>query len=1057
MRVNINGIDYEAKAGQTILQVCRENGIDIPTLCHDERLKPFGSCMLCRVEVEGSRGTMLACAAEVTDGMVIRTDTEAVRKSRQVCLELLASQHRGDCKAPCTLTCPAHIDIQGYIALIANGKYDEALKLIKERNPLPVVCGRICTRPCESECRRNAVDGAVAIDYLKRFVADLDLEKDKPYLPEKKPATGKKAAIIGAGPAGLSAAWYLAAMGHEVTIFERRAAPGGMLRYGIPAYRMPRETLDREIEIIKSLGVKIVFGKNFGTDITLKSLKEEGYDSVLIAVGSQIGQAMRIAGEDSCPKVLRGVDFLGAVSEGKAPDFMGKNIIIVGGGNTAMDCSRTALRLGASSVTVVYRRTKDEMPADRMEIEEAEYEGVVFSLLTNPKAVREENGKTIVTLVRMELGEPDASGRRAPKEIPGSEYDFEADYVISAIGQTQDLSFVGEDCPLAVERSTIVADEETCATSLEGVFAAGDVVTGPKTAIMAIAAGRKAAVSMDQYMRGEKIVPEKQCYNHIKAKHYSELDPSEFEHVERKERVKMPMLSKEQRKLNFNEVELGISEEQALKEASRCLSCGCQDANECKLREYATEYGARQDAFKGFLKKHPIDESHPYIERDPNKCIMCGRCVRICEQVQGLGILGFVGRGFGVTVQPELSQPFGSVENCVKCGQCVSTCPVGALTEKTSLSKPGPFVENVTDTVCTFCGAGCSLQLRTVGDMIVRVTTKAGAGLNEGNLCEKGRFNTAVLNRKDRLRTPLVRRNGELVPCTLDEAIEAVKAGISDDLAVYISGRATNEEAKALASIAAKRGGKTASFGLSPAAESFYSVCADKLVTSYDDIRKADLFVAINNDVFGSPYVLAAAVRRAVLDGVKYLKADSVTKEVKDAVAAARNPVVILGMVFDPNILPYLAMLNAKVLIPAAKANSRGVAKYLDIENETVRGAESLLIWGEDPVGYGKGRDVLSKAKFTVVCDLFLTETAKLADVVLPIGSFAESSGTFTNVFGVTQNVCAAFKGIDNLAILTRLSEALGSAEPKEHARKALSDKDAFVINGADVLEMMIL
>lgn len=292
MRININGKDYEAKAGQTILQACRENGIEIPTLCHDERLKPFGSCMLCRVEVEGSRGTMLACAAEVTDGMVIRTDTEAVHKSRQVCLELLTSQHRGDCKAPCTLTCPAHIDVQGYIAHIANGRYEEALKLIKDRNPLPVVCGRICTRPCESECRRNAVDGSVAIDYLKRFVADLDLEKEIPYLPEKAPATGKKAAIIGAGPAGLSAAWYLAAMGHEVTIFERRAAPGGMLRYGIPAYRMPRETLDREVEIIKSLGVKIVFGKNFGTDITLKSLKDEGYGSVLIAVGSQIGQAM---------------------------------------------------------------------------------------------------------------------------------------------------------------------------------------------------------------------------------------------------------------------------------------------------------------------------------------------------------------------------------------------------------------------------------------------------------------------------------------------------------------------------------------------------------------------------------------------------------------------------------------------------------------------------------------------------------------------------------------------------------------------------------------------
>lgn len=1055
MKININGKDYEAKAGQTILQVCRENGIDIPTLCHDERLKPFGSCMLCRVEVEGSRGTMLSCGTEITDGMVIRTDTEAVGKSRRVCLELLVSQHRGDCKAPCNLACPAHIDVQGYIAHIANGEYEQALKLIKDRNPLPVVCGRVCTRPCETECRRNAVDGSVAIDYLKRYVADLDLEKDIPYLPEKAPATGKKAAIIGAGPAGLSAAWYLAAMGHEVTIFERRKAPGGMLRYGIPAYRLPRETLDREIDIIKSLGVEIIHGKNFGTDITLESLKAEGYDSVLLAVGSQLGQAMGIAGEDRCSNVLRGVDFLGSVTEGKAPEFNGKSVMVVGGGNTAMDCSRTALRLGAESVTLVYRRTKDEMPAEKMEIEEAEYEGVIFSMLTNPKAVREEEGKIVVTLARMELGEPDASGRRSPMEIVGADFDVTADYVISAIGQTQDLSFVDEDCPVSVSRSRLVADEDTGMTNLEGVFAAGDAVTGPQTAIMAIAAGRKAAFAMDQYMRGEKIVPEKKYYNHTKAVSYEELDPSEFEDVEREERVKMPMLTKEQRHLNFDEVELGISEEQAVKEALRCLECGCEDANECKLREYATEYGIKQDAFKGAVEEHPIDDSHPYIKRDQNKCIMCGCCVRICEEVQALGILGFVDRGYNATVQPELCQPFGSVENCVNCGQCVSACPVGALTEKSPLSKPGPFVEEVTDTICTFCGAGCSLQLRTVGDLIVRATSVAGEGINNGNLCESGRFRTGLLNSDKRLKTPLIRKDGELVPCTMEEAIKAIGAETTDNLVVYISGRATNEEAKVLASIAAKKGGKTASFGIDPAAESFYTLCRDKLVTSYEDIKTADLFVAIKYDIFENPYVLATAVRRAVRQGAGYISADFITKEVKEAISAAKNPVVVLGPAFDPALLPELAMMDAKVLIPAIRCNSRGVAKYLDVEQDLVQIAESLIIWGEDPVGYGKGREVLDKAKFTVVCDLFLTETARLADVVLPMGSFAENSGTFTNVFGNTQEVRQAFEGISNLKTLDELTSALGSAEPKEYSCKALVDCPAYVANGADVLELM--
>ncbi len=1054
MTININGKDYPAKAGQTILQACRENGIEIPTLCHDERLKPFGSCMLCRVEVEGSRGTMLSCGAAVSDGMVIRTETDAVKKSRRACLELLLSQHRGDCKAPCTLTCPAHIDIQGYIAHIANGRFEEALKLIKDRNPLPVVCGRICTRPCESECRRNAVDGSVAIDYLKRFVADLDLEKDIPYLPEKAPATGKKAAIIGAGPAGLSAAWYLAVMGHEVTIFDRHSAPGGMLRYGIPAYRMPRETLDREVEIIKSLGVKIVYNTDFGKDITLKSLKADGYDSVLLAVGSQVGQPLGVKGEESCPNVLRGVDFLGSVTEGRAPDFTGKRVMVVGGGNTAMDCARTSVRLGAESVTIVYRRTIAEMPADKMEIEEAELEGVKFATLNNPKAVRNSGDKTIVTLVKMELGAPDASGRRSPQEIPGSEYDFEADYVISAIGQTQDLSFVGDDCPVSVNRSVLVANDKTCVTNLEGVFAAGDAVTGPKTAIMAIAAGKAAANSMDMYMRGEEIKPEKEYYNHTKAKHYKELDPSEFENVERFEKVKMPMLTKEQRKLNFNEVELGITMEQAMKEATRCLSCGCKDVNECKLRDYATDYGAKQDSLAGQLEKHPIDASHPYIERDPNKCIMCGRCVRICLEVEGAGVLGLIGRGYGVAVQPEFSMPFGSVESCVRCGQCVSTCPVGALTEKVKLAQPGPFNEKVTETVCTFCGAGCTLQLRTVGSTLIRTTAEECKGLNNGNLCENGRFKNSFISSDERLKTPLIRKNGKLEPCSLDEAVAAIASGITGKTAVYISGRATNEEAKALASIAAKNGAETLSFGIDPAAASFWSLCGDKLVKSYDDIKSADLFVAIGCDVFGSTYVIPTAIRRAVREGAKYMKSETLTPEVEKAVSAAKAPVIVFGDKYDTGLLPRVAKLSAKVFIPAVKANARGTAKYLNLEGCGKVSADSLIIWGEDPVGYGCAAKEIAGAKFKAVCDLFLTETAKLADVVIPTGSFAENGGSFTNVFGITQTLSPAFNGISNEAVLKKLAAALGTAAPVEHTVKTLLKSHAAAAKGADAIEL---
>ncbi|MCL2602631.1 MAG: FAD-dependent oxidoreductase, partial [Treponema sp.] len=687
--ITINGRTCEAKPNQTVLQACRENGVFIPTLCHDPRLEPFGSCMICRVEIQGERGVPLSCGAQVKDGMVITTESDAIKKARKTCLELLLSQHYGDCLPPCTLECPAHTNVQGYIKHIANGQYTDALKLIKETNPLPVVCGRICTRPCETKCRGNMFAGKLGIAYLKRFVADIDLKQEQPYLPEKKAATGKKAAIIGAGPAGLSAAWYLALEGHSVTIFERQENPGGMLRYGIPSYRMPRETLDAEIDIIASLGVTIVYNTEFGKDITAQSLKADGFSVILLAPGSQKGFPLGISGEETCGNVLIGVDYLGALTRGKQPDFSGKKIAVVGGGNTAMDCVRSAIRLSPASVSLIYRRTIVEMPADEMEIHEAQEEGVQFQVLTNPTGVSQNGGKVTLKLTRMELGEADASGRRSPRPVAGSEYDTEFDYVISAIGQTQDLSFINDTCNVALNRDRLIADIATMMTNIDGVFAAGDAVTGPKTAIQAIAGGKRAAMAMSQYMQGHAISLPPVLYNHIKAKDYREIDPASIHNVKKTPKTAMPMLTKEQRRNSFAEVELGMSEEEAKLESERCLECGCADADDCKLREYATVYNADQFAFSGGISAaaHPIDDSHEYIVRDKNKCILCARCVRICTET-GSGIFGFVGRGFDTAVEPPFSMPLGDDKSCTSCGLCISTCPTGALVPRKGAALP---------------------------------------------------------------------------------------------------------------------------------------------------------------------------------------------------------------------------------------------------------------------------------------------------------------------------------------------------------------------------------
>jgi len=459
-----------------------------------------------------------------------------------------------------------------------------------------------------------------------------------------------------------------------------------MLRYGIPSYRMPRETLDAEIAIIESLGVEIYYGVDFGKDITVQSLKAAGFDSILLAVGSQTGYPLGLDGESHCDNVLIGVDFLGAVTRGKQPDMRGMKVAVVGGGNTAMDCARTAIRLGAE-VELIYRRTIAEMPADDMEIEEAQHEGVKFSILTNPSAVEQADCIVSLELIKMELGEPDASGRRRPQAVAGSEHVVRFDYVISAIGQTQDLSFIGPDCEVAVDRwSCLVADEHTMTTNIDGIFAAGDAVSGPQTAIKAIAGGKRAALAMDAYMRGQPLPREIKHYNHVRGDNET-LDTASFGDKPEITKTPMPVLTEAQRQHNFDEVELGFTEEQAKLEASRCLSCGCADVDECKLRQFASVYHADQFALAGAQTTHPIDESHTYIVRDRNKCILCGRCVRICVET-GAGVLGFVGRGFDTTVEPTFALPLGQDQNCTDCGLCVSTCPVGALVPKEDVDLP---------------------------------------------------------------------------------------------------------------------------------------------------------------------------------------------------------------------------------------------------------------------------------------------------------------------------------------------------------------------------------
>jgi formate dehydrogenase major subunit len=888
-KITLNGREVEVTAGATILEAARECGVEVPTLCHDEQLEPFASCWLCAVKLEGVARYVPACGTRIAPGMRIWTDTEDVRAVRRMALELLLSNHRGDCEAPCKTTCPASVDVQGYIALVAQGQYREATKLVKEVNPFPLSIGRVCPRPCEGECRRNAVDGAVGIDYLKRFAADWDAQHGEPWSPEVAPPSGKRVAMVGAGPASLTAAYYLSQRGHAVTIYEALPAPGGMLRYGIPEYRLPKETLDLEIGLITGLGATVEYGTALGCDFTLADLLDRGFDAVFLGLGAMDSRLMKVPGED-LDGVWAGTEFLKKITLGEKVE-MGRKVAIIGGGNTAIDASRTCVRLGAERVTIVYRRSRQEMPAWDVEVEAAEHEGVEMHFLAAPTKIEGEGRCERMEYIRMELGEPDDSGRRRPVPIEGSEEVLEVDNVIAAIGQMPELSCIhgtAETDPDSLEArleltrwGTIVADEESLATSVEGVFAGGDVVNGAATAIEAIAHGGRAAEAIDRYLRGEDVSVRDPFFN-IQRERWDGYPASDLEHVERAPRVEMPELPVAERIRTFDETELGLSEEQAQAEAARCLECGCVAAFTCKLREYAAEYGASSDRLAGEVVRDEPDERHPFVRIEPEKCILCARCIRICEGVEGAAALGFFRRGFYAQMKPSLDRALAET-TCEACGQCISSCPTAALSAAGDVPKPGPWALEETPSTCTFCGTGCPVTLNTVGSSLVTVTPSSDAGAVGPNLCVRGRFGLPSLLGEGRLGAARVRSNGKLEERPLDEAIDAaaerLRAVVREKgpaaVAVVGSPRLTSEEAYALQKLARVDLGtpNVGSFGLAAERPVFgalgRAVGTSRSTASFDDVLGAEVIVLLDSDVAEEQTVAGIAVRKAVERGAR--------------------------------------------------------------------------------------------------------------------------------------------------------------------------------------------
>src|SRR3954462_403608 len=726
IRIEVDGRVVEGIEGQTILEVCRDNGIEIPTLCYEPKLPGFGACRMCVVEVEGEDHPPISCSRSCEDGMKVQTQTENAPRLRRTNLELIFSDHNPYCLPPCQNKCPSHIDIPGFLKANAEADWRESARIFKRTIPFPSVLGRVCPAPCEEHCRRDEVDEAIAIRDSHRYAGDqvlkamLDEGQDPPLPFERQAPTGRRAAVIGSGPAGMAAAFYLLLSGHDVTVFERGPAPGGMLRYGIPQYRLPKvEVREAEYESITRLGGKVVCNAGLGRDFTLDDLTYQGFDAVVVAIGCYDTNKLGIPGEDAA-EVLDGLEYLRTATLGlEYPNHAGKRVVVIGGGFTSMDCSRTSIRQGASEVTLVYRRDMKDMPASN-EVHEAIEEGVTAIFQAGPvRVVTDKKGNvTGVEFIRMALGAPDASGRRRPEPAPGTEFTVPCDRVLLAIGQGPELDWIGHgsEGPQATKNRRLKADAVTFLTDRAGVFGTGDVRVGAATVVQAIAEGRRAAYAVDAYLQGLDLGAIK-TRQQLAEPQLEFLSIVPFTSEAKTPRYRLTALEAEERNHSYIEYSLPYTREDAVAESTRCLQCTCEAIGSCDLRRLGIEYGTTlatlepdnnhgagfrsvtENRFTGVNHDYIRDDSHAFILREPSRCIDCGRCANVCAEVVGAACYDFMRIGFDTLVTTPLDMSLNDTP-CVSCGRCAEKCPTGAL-----MPKPRVLQKyDVDESRCILCG-----------------------------------------------------------------------------------------------------------------------------------------------------------------------------------------------------------------------------------------------------------------------------------------------------------------------------------------------------------------